>query len=81
MPIPNPKLEKIHIKCIKGIKDKTFELNLYPNKPAILVAPNGFGKSSFAVAFSSFNNRHLALDESNLCQMENLEPPSIKIIY
>ena len=81
MPIPNSKLEKIHIKSIKGIKDKTFELNLYPNKPAILVAPNGFGKSSFAVAFSSFNNRHLALDESNLCQMENLEPPSIKIFH
>lgn len=81
MATANPKLEKIIIKSIKGIKNKTFNLDLYPNKPSILVAPNGYGKSSFAVAFSSFNNKHLTLDESNLCQMSNLEPPNIEIFH
>lgn len=81
MPIPNPKLEKIIIKSIKGISNKTFDLNLYPNKPSILVAPNGFGKSSFAIAFSSFNNNRLALDEDNICQNSNNQSPSIEIFH
>lgn len=81
MSIPNPKLEKIIIKSIKGITDKTFDLNLYPNKPSILVAPNGFGKSSFAVAFSSFNNNRLILDDDNICQTTNNESSSINIFH
>lgn len=44
-------IHSISIKNIKGIKDRTFELNIHPNKPVILVAANGFGKSSFATAF------------------------------
>lgn len=81
MPIENPKLEKIIIKSIKGIKYKTFDINLYPNKPSILVAPNGYGKSSFAIAFSSFNSRRLMLEDDNLCQMENIDPPCIEIFH
>ena len=46
-------LNSISIHAIKGIQNKTFNLDLYPNKPSILVAPNGFGKSSFAIAFNS----------------------------
>lgn len=81
MTINNPKLEKITINSIKGIKNKTFNLDLYPNKPSILVAPNGFGKSSFAIAFLSFNNNRLDLDDENLCQGNNLEAPSIEVIH
>lgn len=81
MPIQNPKLEKIHIKTIKGIKDKTFELNLYPNKPSILVAPNGFGKSSFATAFLSFNNKRLDISDENEYQGTIFEPPLIEVFH
>lgn len=81
MPINNPKLEKITINSIKGIRNKTFNLDLYPNKPSILVAPNGFGKSSFAIAFSSFNNKRLILDDDNKCQAQDIESPSIKILH
>lgn len=81
MPINNPKLEKITINSIKGIRNKTFNLDLYPNKPSILVAPNGFGKSSFAIAFSSFNNKRLILDDDNKCQAQDIEIPSIKILH
>lgn len=81
MSINNPKLEKITINSIKGIRNKIFNLDLYPNKPSILVAPNGFGKSSFAIAFSSFNNNRLALDEDNICQNSNNQSPSIEIFH
>jgi len=39
------KLESIKIENIKGIGNKQFMVNLFPNKPSIFVAPNGFGKS------------------------------------
>lgn len=81
MSINNPKLEKITINSIKGIRNKIFNLDLYPNKPSILVAPNGFGKSSFAIAFSSFNNKRLILDDDNKCQAQDIESPSIKILH
>lgn len=59
-------LKSIKIKKIKGIDNKTFKLDLNPNKPALLVAPNGFGKSSIAVAFHSMNSKRIALKEKDL---------------
>lgn len=56
-------INKITIENIKGIENKTFELNINPNIPSIFVAPNGFGKSSFAIAFNSLNKKKLKLDE------------------
>lgn len=56
-------IQKISIKYIKGIEDKTFEFNdLLANKPNILVAPNGFGKSSFTKAFKSLTKNGIKLD-------------------
>ncbi|GEM_PF-4216184 len=34
-------LRVIEIEHIKGIQQKRFELDIYPNKPSLLVAPNG----------------------------------------
>lgn len=59
------KLESIEIENIKGIGHKKFDVNLFPNKPSIFVAPNGFGKSSIACAFESLKNSKLELDEKN----------------
>lgn len=73
-------LNSIRIKAIKGIEDKEFNLNLYPNKPSILVAPNGFGKSSFAIAFNSFNNNRITLDDDNICEGHNASDASIEIV-
>lgn len=36
-------LKVIEIENIKGIQQKRFELDISPNKPSLLVAPNGFG--------------------------------------
>lgn len=74
-------IQKITIENIKGISNKTFDLNITPNKPSILVAPNGFGKSSFATAFNSLNNRRIKLDEDNLHTNSVSLQPKLKIEY
>ena len=59
------KIKTVTIRNVKGIKDRVFVLDLIPNKPNVLVAPNGSGKSSFAVAFDSINSKRLVLDKVN----------------
>lgn len=71
----------IEIEHIKGIQLKRFELNIQPNKPSLLVAPNGFGKSSFAAAFNSMNNRRIVLDEDNYYEENAALSPRILIEY
>jgi len=74
-------LKVIEIENIKGISHKRFELDILPNKPSLLVAPNGFGKSSFAVAFNEMNNKRIKLTEDNY-HLENYAfPKSIYIEY
>ncbi|WP_444958932.1 hypothetical protein [Microbulbifer sp. ZKSA002] len=75
------KLEKIEITNIKGISYKLFDLQLFPNKPSILVAPNGFGKSSIACAFKSMNNARVDLADSNHFNKDTTKSPSIAITY
>jgi recombinational DNA repair ATPase RecF len=59
-------IKKITIDNVKGIAHQEFELDIIPNKPSLLVAPNGFGKSSFASAFSSLNAARLKLSSEFL---------------
>src|SRR6476661_4481311 len=74
-------LKVIEIENIKGISHKRFELNILPNKPSILVAPNGFGKSSFATAFNSMNNQRISLNDDNLHFENSANLPRISIEY
>lgn len=74
-------LKVIEIENIKGIRHKRFELDILPNKPSLLVAPNGFGKSSFAVAFNEMNNRRINLTEDNLHQENSALQPRVFIEY
>lgn len=55
-------IKSIQIKNVRGIQDKTITLDMLPNKPSILVAPNGSGKSSFAFAFQWLNRLRLKLE-------------------
>ncbi|UUC44134.1 hypothetical protein [Flavobacterium cerinum] len=71
----------IEIEHVKGIQLKRFELDIQPNKPSLLVAPNGFGKSSFAAAFNSMNNRRIVLDEENYHEENGALAPRIRIEY
>jgi len=64
------KIKSIEIIHVKGIGNHPFQLDLIPNKPNILVAPNGFGKSSFGIAFDSLGGIKL-----NRCKEFNLPEP------
>jgi ABC-type cobalamin/Fe3+-siderophores transport system ATPase subunit len=74
-------LKIIKIENIKGISQKTFNLNIIPNKPSLLVAPNGFGKSSFATAFNSMNNNRIKLHDDDLHNENSTNYPKITIGY
>ncbi|MDR1895595.1 MAG: hypothetical protein LBR10_02255 [Prevotellaceae bacterium] len=74
-------IKVIEIKNIKGIQYKKFELDIIPNKPSILVAPNGFGKSSLATAFKSMNNNRIHLQEDDYYKGDQTNSPQIKIEY
>lgn len=74
-------LRVIEIENIKGIQHKRFELDILPNKPSLLVAPNGFGKSSFAAAFNSMNNRRINLSEDDFHAEDETLAPRIYIEY
>ncbi len=59
------KISTIEITNIKGIGSRLFTLDLVPNRPNILVAPNGFGKSSFAIGFDSLKSNKIELDDKH----------------
>lgn len=71
----------IEIENIKGIDQKTFYLGIHPNKPSLLVAPNGFGKSSLATAFNSMNSQRIKLADDDLHAESNVNLPRIAIEY
>jgi hypothetical protein len=58
-------ISTIEITNIKGIGNRLFKLDLVPNRPNILVAPNGFGKSSFAIGFDSLKTNRIELDDKH----------------
>lgn len=71
-------IKSIHIKNVRGLGDISIDLDMMPNKPSILVAPNGSGKSSFAMAFQWLNRQKMKLaseedafndDRNNLPEM------------
>jgi hypothetical protein len=76
------KLNSITITNIKGIgTPKTFELELFPNKPSLLVAPNGFGKSSLACAFKSMNGNRIDLNENDFHEKKTENLPAISLDF
>jgi hypothetical protein len=74
-------LKKIQIENVKGISNRTFELDILPNKPSLLVAPNGFGKSSFACAFLSLKNNRISLHDNHLHRNEQELESKLSIEY
>jgi hypothetical protein len=74
-------LKIIEIENVKGIKKYSFSLDILPNKPSILVAPNGFGKSSFAAAFNLLNADGLVVGEYSVHKNEAANRPRLFIRY
>lgn len=78
--MPENAITNIQIKNIKGLQNFHSNLILFPNKPNILVAPNGFGKSSFAIAFQSIKNK-IKLSKDTYYKNDENNHPSIKFDY
>ncbi|WP_375586062.1 hypothetical protein [Cyclobacterium xiamenense] len=72
-------IKEINIEFVKGIESFSLTTPLFPYKPNFFVAPNGFGKSSFATAFNSLNRDRLKLDESNYHFGDTTKLPKIEL--
>ena len=59
------KFDSLEIKNVKGLSNSSFTFNFFPNKPCVLVAPNGYGKSSLACAFKSLKSNKLELTDDD----------------
>lgn len=82
--VPNRMIKKISIKNVRGIEDKTFEFispTMLPNKVHLLIAPNGFGKSSIATAFNNLKPQSLRLKETQIYKHETARIPQLEIEY
>jgi len=74
------KISTLEITNIKGIGHMSFQLDLVPNKPNILVAPNGFGKSSIAIGFDSLRSNKIELSEKNYHKKDDSNRPVLSLI-
>lgn len=73
------KICKIKISNVKGIKEHSIDAIIQPNRPNILVAPNGFGKSSIATAFASIEPGGMQLSEDDAHNNDIANLPSLEI--
>ncbi len=60
------KIISVTIKNVRGFQNRKIDLDMIPNKPSMIVAPNGTGKSSFAMAFKSLKPRSLHVDKDEI---------------
>lgn len=72
---------RIKVENVKGAKCHDIVANIIPNKPSLLVAPNGFGKSSITAAFSSLTPSKLKLDDDHLHEGSVNNRPKLTIDF
>ncbi|WP_016899491.1 hypothetical protein [Pseudoalteromonas sp. PAMC 22718] len=72
-------ISQIEIRNIKGIAHECFKVQLKACKPNLLVAPNGFGKSSVATAFSSMNTKRIDLAEKDYHKENDKLAPELSV--
>lgn len=75
-------ITNITVKNIKGFDDSSrgnIDLELVPNKVNILIAPNGFGKSSLAAAISSLTKKGLRVDVENKFRKDESREPFLSM--
>jgi energy-coupling factor transporter ATP-binding protein EcfA2 len=72
-------IRRIKVENIKGAASLDLDLQVIPNKPSLMVAPNGFGKSSITAAFLSLIPSKLKLDKENLHKGDEKLKPKLTI--
>ena len=76
-------IKRIRIENIKGKSsfEVSFTNNLTANQPNIIVAPNGYGKSTIATAFKAAQHGKLKLDPRDLYQQNPNNHPKLEIEF
>lgn len=74
-------ISKIHIENIRGFEKVSLTVNLRPNCTNILVAPNGFGKSSISTAFNCARGSKLNVDEKDKHKKKDAAVSRLSIEY
>lgn len=72
-------INEIHIENVKGLQSFDLKQPIQPNRPNILVAPNGFGKTSLAVAFNSLKSNCLKLEGANCYNGDDTNLPVLRL--
>ncbi len=72
-------IKSIAIENVRGLKNHTFSLDIIPNKPSLLVAPNGFGKSSLAAAFAALKTKRMELPKEHHHLGDELLAPKLTL--
>lgn len=76
-------IKSIQVINVRGIENTTFAFSqpdMHPNKVHLLIASNGFGKSSIATAFDSLNSRRLSLKEKDYYRHEETRLPELILV-
>ena len=74
-------IKQIEIRNCRGIKELIISDSIIANKPNILVAPNGFGKTSLAHAFSSITEHtSFKINEDDVFENDSANNPELKLI-
>ena len=76
-------ISEIKVKNIKGFGDpaQLVKVNILPNKVNLLVAPNGWGKSSITAAFDSLQSSKLDVAEEHKYKQDDTLDSELTIVY
>jgi hypothetical protein len=74
-------IKTISVENVRGIERLNLNLNIIPNKPSLLVGPNGFGKTSVARAFRSLSANGIRLDKTDHHKGDNNRSPRLELLY
>lgn len=73
-------IKLITIDNVKGLGHWELDQTIFPNRPNILVAPNGFGKSSIATAFASLLGNKIEVKKEDKPNEEEQLPSQLQIV-
>lgn len=76
------RIDEIEVENVRGSEAAKYRsLDILPNIPTLVVAPNGFGKSSLATAFASMNRNRLELHKDHYHRGDENRKPKLRISY
>lgn len=76
-------ISEIRVKNIKGFggTSQPIKVSILPNKVNLLVAPNGWGKSSLTTAFESLRSNKIDVEKENKYKQDETLDSELTIVY